>query len=302
VHKPVLINEVIKYLSPSDNKVYVDCTFGAGGYTKAILDSCKCRVISFDRDDSTKERADIITSLYGNRFQFIQDKFSNLKDHITEPVDGFIFDVGVSSMQLDQGERGFSFLHDGPLDMRMDRNDPLSAKELVNTYPESEIADIIFQYGDERKSRVIAKKIVEHRKDKPIETTSELTAIVLKAVKKYNDSIHPATRTFQALRIAVNDELRELEKALKFASELLKSGGKLIVVTFHSGEDRIVKSYFNKLCGKNEGVNRFMPFDMETITSADFKPLHKGTIIACDEELEQNPRARSAKLRAIVKL
>jgi 16S rRNA (cytosine1402-N4)-methyltransferase len=302
VHKPVLLNEVIEYLQPQNGLTYVDATFGAGGYAAAILDSAKCNVIAFDRDDTTAPQVKKFTEKFGKRFRFVQDEFARIDQHLTEPVDGFIFDIGVSSMQIDQAERGFSFMQDGPLDMRMNRQDSLTAEFLVNSLSEKDLADLIYKYGDERKSRLIAKRIVEKRAEEPITTTAVLAGIIRSAIGRHKDGIDPSTRTFQALRIAINDELNQLELGLKAAASLLKKDGRLIAVMFHSGEDKIVKEFFNKLCGKVSGINRHMPYHENQVAVPEFKYLHKGTVIASKEELDENPRARSAKLRAIIKV
>ncbi len=215
-------------------------------------------------------------------------------------VNGIVYDIGVSSMQLDNKERGFSFESNHALDMRMDRNQALTAEHVVNTYTQEQLADILYYYGGERKSRAIASKIVYTRGATPITTTKQLRDIIIAAVGRYNDKIDPATRSFQALRIEVNDELKQLEQSLHDAAGLLKKGGKLIVVTFHSGEDRIVKKIFNQLCGKTQEVWPIMM--QEQRADATFKKLHGKVITASAQEVQQNPRARSAKLRAIQKI
>ncbi len=302
MHKPVLLNEVIEYLSPQDGLTYVDATFGAGGYTASILEKSKCKVVAFDRDKSAQNQAQKFAEKFGTRFQFVQDEFARISNNLSEPVDGFVFDIGVSSMQIDQAQRGFSFMQDGPLDMRMNEEDAITAEFLVNSLSEKDLADLIYKFGDEKKSRIIAKKIVEARHEARITTTKVLAEIVRSAVGRYSDTIDPATRTFQALRISVNDELNQLETGLKQAASLLKKDGRLVVVTFHSGEDKIVKEFFNKLCGKVAGINRHMPYHENQMAIPEFKYLHKGTVIASKEELDGNPRARSAKLRAIIKV
>jgi 16S rRNA (cytosine1402-N4)-methyltransferase len=212
-------------------------------------------------------------------------------------------DIGVSSMQLDEAERGFSFTKQARLDMRMNQNQPLTAETIINSYSEKDLADAIFIYGDEKKSRIIAKKIVEARRAKKIESTTELADIIKKAVGSYNDSIHPATRTFQAIRILVNNELEELKLALENAVSVLKNGGKLLVITFHSGEDEIVKKYFNSLT-KVVSSSRYDPFVNNSLTKIDnnFINLTKKVVMASEEEIKENPRARSAKLRVIQKI
>ncbi len=302
MHKPVLLNEVIEYLSPQTGLTYVDATFGAGGYTASILEKSKCNVIAFDRDKSAQNQAQKFSAKFGTRFRFVQDEFARISNNLSEPVDGFVFDIGVSSMQIDQVQRGFSFMQDGPLDMRMNEEDAITAEFLVNSLSEKDLADLIYKFGDERKSRIIAKKIVEARHEARITTTKVLAEIVRSAVGRYSDTIDPATRTFQALRISVNDELNQLETGLKQAASLLKKDGRLVVVTFHSGEDKIVKEFFNKLSGKVTGINRHMPYHENQMAIPEFKYLHKGTVIASKEELDDNPRARSAKLRAIIKV
>lgn len=290
-------------LNPLNGKVYVDATFGAGGYTRAILEKADCKVIAFDRDESVEKIAQEFSKEFGNRFVFINAEFSMFENYLKEKVDGFVFDIGVSSMQIDQAERGFSFQKDGPLDMRMNRNNPLSAEHIVNTYPEGQLADLIYKYGDERKSRWIAKKIVENRQLEPITTTLQLADIIKKAIGRYNDKIHPATRTFQAIRIAVNDELDEIKNALLSSVDLLNVDGKILVVTFHSGEDKIVKKYFYEIAGRTPNANRHTAvFDVEQEVEADFKLLQKGTLFAGDKELKDNLRSRSAKLRGVQKI
>ena len=241
-HTPVLLNEVIRTINPQSGKLYFDATFGWGGYTKKLLDSCACEVIAIDQDPKVKSRAKEFKREYGTRFNFIESKFSEicsvLKKLNTKKVDGFMFDIGVSSMQLDNPQRGFSFNKEGPLDMRMGTSE-LTAEEFINSVSEDELADIIYNYGDERKSRRIAKLIVEHRKINPIKTTLHLADIVLKAnPKKNNHKKHPATKTFQAIRIYLNDEFNELFAGLTNAEQALGEDGKICVVTFHSLEDK----------------------------------------------------------------
>jgi 16S rRNA (cytosine1402-N4)-methyltransferase len=306
MHIPVLLDSVIHYLAPKSGETYIDATFGAGGYSKAILESTEGKVLAIDRDQSVEAIAHSLKKKYDQRFNFSHGEFANLRDIARnsgcEKVDGVVFDVGVSSMQIDQGERGFSFMHEGPLDMRMDKNAPLDAEYIVNNYSEKELADIIFQYGDERKSYPIAKAIVQERSKEKITSTMKLAKIIRSVVGRYNDTIDPSTRTFQALRIAVNDELRQLTEGLKQAAEILKIGGKLVVVTFHSGEDKIVKNFFNQLVGKVPHANRHMPFIESPEVNVSFAPLHKGVITANYEEVERNIRSRSAKLRAIERI
>ncbi|WP_168464864.1 16S rRNA (cytosine(1402)-N(4))-methyltransferase RsmH [Wolbachia endosymbiont of Ctenocephalides felis wCfeT] len=287
-HTPVLLKEMLSMLSPQNGGTYVDATFGAGGYSKGILDSADCKVYAIDRDETVNKFYNDLSIKYPDKIKLFIDKFSNIKNILEgKYVDGVVFDVGVSSMQLDNGERGFSFLHDGPLDMSMDNSSHINAATFVNALREEEIANTIYNYGGERHSRRIARAIVNARKKKPIKTTFELANIVRSMVFRGKSKIDPATRTFQAIRIWVNDELGELEKGIKAASEVLNEGGKLVVVTFHSLEDRIVKNFFRDLCSDN---------------CKKFSLLNKKVITANAEEVNANPRARSAKLRAIQRL
>jgi 16S rRNA (cytosine1402-N4)-methyltransferase len=298
-HTPVLLNEVIRIINPQSGKLYFDATFGWGGYTKKLLDSCACEVIAIDQDPKVKSRAKEFKREYGTRFNFIESKFSEicsvLKKLNTKKVDGFMFDIGVSSMQLDNPQRGFSFNKEGPLDMRMGTSE-LTAEEFINSVSEDELADIIYNYGDERKSRRIAKLIVEHRKINPIKTTLQLADIVLKAnPKKNNHKKHPATKTFQAIRIYLNDEFNELFAGLTNAEQALSEDGKICVVTFHSLEDKIVKNYFYKSSGMDYSSYKNLP--VETNDSEASLIPGKKAIKPSKEEIETNIRARSAKLR-----
>ncbi|WP_341818458.1 16S rRNA (cytosine(1402)-N(4))-methyltransferase RsmH [Wolbachia endosymbiont (group B) of Ennomos erosarius] len=290
-HTPVLLKEMLSLLSPQDGGIYVDATFGAGGYSKAILESADCKVYAIDRDETVTKFYDDLSVRYPDRIKLFIEKFSNIKNLLDsnniEGIDGIVFDIGVSSMQLDNGDRGFSFLHDGPLDMSMDNSSYINASTFVNALREEEIANTIYNYGGEHHSRKIARAIVNARKKKTIKTTFELADIVRSVVFRGKSKIDPATRTFQAIRIWVNDELGELEKGIKAASEILSENGKLIVVTFHSLEDRIVKTFFKDLCAT----------DCKT-----FSLLNKKVIKASIEEVSANPRSRSAKLRAIQRL
>ncbi len=290
-HTPVLLKEMLSLLSPQDGGIYVDATFGAGGYSKAILKSADCKVYAIDRDETVTKFYDDLSVRYPDRIKLFIEKFSNIKNLLDsnniEGIDGIVFDIGVSSMQLDNGDRGFSFLHDGPLDMSMDNSSYINASTFVNALREEEIANTIYNYGGEHHSRKIARAIINARKKKTIKTTFELADIVRSVVFRGKSKIDPATRTFQEIRIWVNDELGELEKGIKAASEILSENGKLIVVTFHSLEDRIVKTFFKDLCAT----------DCKT-----FSLLNKKVIEASIEEVSANPRSRSAKLRAIQRL
>lgn len=297
-HFPVMLNEVLAALQPQDNGVYVDATFGNGGYSEAILQQANCRVIALDRDATVLPRAEELKQQYGSRFEFRPGCFGDFDTLVPEDIDGAVFDIGVSSMQLDQADRGFSFAKDAPLDMRMSQTGT-SAADLVNTLPEEELAAILFNYGEEKKSRQIARKIVEARKIKPVTSTSELANIIYQVVKRsFNQTIDPATRSFQALRIAVNDELEELRKGLDKASRRLKKGGRLVVVDFHSLEDRIVKTFFKNNSDKAVHVSRYRP--QETTGNALFGFASKA-IVPSAQEIGLNNRSRSAKLRYAIK-
>lgn len=296
-HIPVMINEVIEALNPKVGEVHMDGTFGAGGYSEAILAS-GAKLIAIDRDPSVKKYADRLSSIYKDKFEFINCNFADISEKEFE-LDGIVLDLGVSSMQLDTAERGFSFSHDGDLDMRMG-NDGKSAKDFVNNAKEEEIARIIYEYGDEPYSRKIARRIVEARGRAPINTTFELADIVRRAINRKPGKIDLATKTFQAIRIWVNEELDSLSRFLDKALSLLKIGGRIVVVTFHSLEDRIVKSYFKQFISKKVARSKY---SKEPLNSNDnYKLLYKKPLIPKDEEVRRNPRARSAKLRAAVKI
>ena len=288
MHTPVLLKEMLTLLLPQDESVYVDATFGAGGYSKAILDSANCKIYAIDRDETVTKFYHALDVKYSDRIKLFIDKFSNIQNLLDiKGVDGVVFDIGVSSMQIDNGERGFSFMHDGPLNMSMDNSSHINAATFVNALREEEIANTIYNYGGERHSRKIARAIINARKKKLIKTTFELAQIVRSVVSRGKSKIDPATRTFQAIRIWVNDELGELEKGIKAASELLNKNGKLIIVSFHSLEDRIAKNFFKDLC------------ESRSIGSKKFSLINKKVIKASAEEINENSRSRSAKLRAI---
>ena len=304
-HVPVLLDEVLAALAPQDGGVYVDGTFGAGGYSRAILKAADCRVFAIDRDERALEAGRCMEDEFAGRFRLVRGRFSQmaqlLKSLDVMEVDGVVLDVGVSSMQLDDAGRGFSFMNDGPLDMRMESRG-VSAADIVNTAQEGDLARIIAILGEERKSRRVARAIVKARATAPILRTSELAAIVEKAVAGGKPSrVHPATRTFQGLRIFVNHELKELAQGLGAAETLLKDGGRLVVVTFHSLEDRIVKRFFNERARPAARPSRHLPVAAGTEKTLSFSLLHKGAQSASDDELARNPRARSARLRAGVR-
>jgi 16S rRNA (cytosine1402-N4)-methyltransferase len=297
-HIPVLGQPAVEFLEAHDGGIYIDGTFGAGGYTRAILASADCKVIGIDRDQTAiAANADLVEDAKG-RLTLTEDNFSNLdtiaRDAGYEHVDGVVLDLGVSSMQLDTAGRGFSFRLDGPLDMRMGGGGA-SAADVVNAASERDLANIIFILGEERHSRSVARAIVKSRTSARIETTRALADIVASVVRGRPGDIHPATRTFQALRIFVNDELGELVGALQAAERVLKSGGRLAVVSFHSLEDRIVKSFFVDR-GETRSGSRHAP-QVER-PAPTFSILTKRPVVADEAEVERNPRARSAKLRS----
>jgi 16S rRNA (cytosine1402-N4)-methyltransferase len=291
-HIPVMLSEVLQYLNPQKGEIYVDATFGNGGYSTAILEAADCKVIALDRDPNVRIRANEMKNMYGERFEFRAGQFGDFADLVPEKVNGAVFDIGVSSMQLDDAERGFSFAKEAALDMRMSC-EGTSAADIVNGYGEKDLADLIYEFGEERKSRQIAARIVEARRQKPIETTTELAEIIYTVIHKRAGEIDPAKRTFQALRIAVNDELGEIRRALKSVPDLLNPNGKCLVVTFHSIEDRIVKNVFRELT--TVPGNPLIP----VAADVPFRLLRTST--PDETELEQNPRARSAHCRGVQK-
>ncbi|MDX1948988.1 MAG: 16S rRNA (cytosine(1402)-N(4))-methyltransferase RsmH [Rickettsiales bacterium] len=303
-HISVLLKETLEQLNPQDGKTYLDCTFGAGGHSRAILESANCRVIALDRDIHTKQYAEELKQEFGDRFIYLNSKFSDLDEALrsinVSEVDGILFDIGVSSMQIDTPRRGFSFQEEGPLDMRMS-DDGLSAEDFINEAKEEEIAGVIFRYGDERKSRQIASAIIRERAKKRITKTTQLANIILSVLGRGKDGIHPATRTFQAIRIYINDELDELKIALKKATQFIKNEGRICVITFHSGEDIIVKNFFREISGYNSGVSRYLP-SLETQANqhfSEFELVTRKPILPSDFEIKNNVRARSAKLRVL---
>lgn len=302
-HAPVLIDQVITALSAGPGDVVIDATFGAGGYTRAIL-ATGAEVIALDRDPTVQPYASAVANDYPRKFTLVRTPFSGLAEAFAESgrdrLDGVVFDIGVSSMQLDQAERGFSFMRDGPLDMRMgDAGE--TAADIVNTWDHGPMAHIFKLYGDERQSGRVATAILRRRVEQPFERTLDLAAVVEKALGgRRGAPIHPATRVFQALRIAVNDELGELRAGLAAAEASLSPGGRLVVVTFHSLEDRIVKAFLTERTGNAPGGSRHAPVAIET-RKPSFTLQFKGAHEADQRELDANPRARSAKLRAAVR-
>ena len=298
-HIPVLLQEVLAALKAGEAGLYLDGTFGAGGYSRAILDANPAnRVLALDRDPTAIAGGQVLVAASGGRLALVETEFSDMETAAEEaglgPFDGIVLDIGVSSMQLDQAIRGFSFRNDGPLDMRMS-GEGESAADLVNHASEARLADIFYHYGEERLSRVIARAIVADRKATPFTTTRQLADMIARIIRTRPGDIHPATRAFQALRIAVNDELGELARALHAAERLLKPGGRLVVVSFHSLEDRIVKQFLAARSGRGGG-SRYAPVQASVV--ATFRIEGKWPVTAGEAELGRNPRARSAKLRA----
>ncbi len=296
-HAPVMIDEVVDALQPRAGQIVVDGTFGAGGYTRGILKT-GASVIAFDRDPTARRFA---SDLPADHFRLVERRFSELADETGDGcVDAVVFDIGVSSMQLDEAERGFSFMRDGPLDMRMAATGPTAA-DLVNEAEPAELARILFVYGEERESRRIARAIAKRREAQPFTRTLELAEFIEKTLGgRRGAKVHPATRSFQAIRIAVNEELSELEAGLVAAERALKTGGRLCVVTFHSLEDRIVKTFFSVRAGKSPAGSRHAP-PVATGGAPSFQLLFNGAETPSAAELAVNPRARSAKLRAAVR-
>ena len=302
VHIPVLLDEVIKALCLEKDGVYIDATFGLGGYTKVILNSQNCKVVAIDRDPHAKVFADNLKESYADRFYFKMGKFSELGNFLNElkiyKVAGVVFDLGVSSPQLDIQSRGFSFKLDGPLDMRMSSEGP-TADEFLDKVEENTLANIIYELGDEVYSRRIAKNIIHQRSINKIKTTGQLADIVRNAIPKKKSKIDLATKTFQAIRIYLNDEVKELEEGLIAAEKVLKPEGRLAVVSFHSIEDKIVKFYFKNYSKNHSRSNKYLP---EKINSLHLFDEYKNKIIrATSKEIKRNPRSRSAKLRVAIR-
>jgi 16S rRNA (cytosine1402-N4)-methyltransferase len=298
-HIPVLLRPLLAGVAPVTG-VWLDGTFGAGGYARGLLDAGASQVIGVDRDPLAFEMAAPWASAYGDRLRLVEGNFSQLDEHAGGLLDGVVLDLGVSSMQLDLAERGFSFAKDGPLDMRMSQNG-LSAADIVNTASEEELADILFYYGEERASRRIARTIIKARGDAPITNTLRLSEIVSRCLPRPKPGqSHPATRSFQAIRIAVNAEFSELIEGLEAAERALKPGGKLAVVSFHSLEDRIVKRFMLARAGQGGNSNRYAP--QAEAEASRFKLLSRRAIGPDEDELAENPRSRSAKLRLAERL
>lgn len=304
-HTPVMLNEMLAAMSPADGEVYVDGTFGAGGYSAALLESAECVVYAIDRDPDVTQFSDALKQRFPGRFFLLAGTFGDmlalLEAEGVREVHGVVLDVGVSSMQLNRAERGFSFQQDGPLDMRMGQQG-MTAADIVNQADEEEIADILYRFGEERASRRIAREIVRVRQEAPVTRTRELAEIVRRALRGGQPGkADPATRTFQALRIAVNNEMGELQEALQAAETLLVPGGRLIVVSFHSLEDRIVKEFFRSRSGETGGVSRHQPILMADSMPPAFFTGSRKVVKPSEEEVRCNPRARSARLRWAVR-
>ncbi|MBI3170418.1 MAG: 16S rRNA (cytosine(1402)-N(4))-methyltransferase RsmH [Chloroflexi bacterium] len=302
-HKPVLYQEIIHALQPRNRGRYVDGTLGAGGHARGILEACAPdgQLLGLDVDSQALALARETLAPYEGRIHLAQASHITLSEQLAslkwDGIDGIILDLGASSMQFDNAERGFSFLQDGPLDMRFGVNASMSADEIVNTFDERELADIIFKYGEDRDARKIARAIIQNR---PLHTTRELVAAIEKASPRRGDRVHPATQTFQALRIAVNDELAAVEKTLPQAVAALHTGGRCAVISFHSLEDRIVKDYFREQ--SKDLINPPYERIYEVERKAALKLVHKKPILPTEEEVRDNPRARSAKLRVVEKI
>lgn len=302
-HAPVMLAEAIGALAPRPRGAYVDGTFGGGGYARAMLAAADCTVYGFDRDPTAIERAKDWSRAYGGRLSLVARPFGELEEALAdlgvEAIDGAVFDLGVSSMQLDEAERGFSFMRDGPLSMRMDGGKP-DAADVVNRADAKDLAAIFKVLGEERRAGRIARAIVEDRETAPITTTGRLAAVIARASPpRREDRIHPATRVFQALRIFVNDELAELSRALHAAERMLRPAGRLVVVTFHSLEDRIVKRFLTERSGAAARPSRHAPDAAPA--SATFRLLNDKPLTPSEAETAGNPRARSAKLRAAIR-
>jgi 16S rRNA (cytosine1402-N4)-methyltransferase len=299
-HKSVLLDEVINNLNVSEGGIYIDATVGYAGHSGEVLRKLNKKgfLFAFDQDDDAIKYSNEALSKIGSNFKIIKSNFKDMNKYINEKVDGIMFDLGVSSPQLDEAERGFSFHKDAPLDMRMDKSNPLSAKNVVNEYSYEKLVDIFFRYGEEKYSKSIAKAIVDNR---PINTTLELAEIIKNNVPiSYRNKSHPARKVFQAIRIEVNHELDILEDAMKDALSMLKKGGRLSVITFHSLEDRIVKNVFKEYT-EVDSVVKGLPVIPEEFRK-DYVLVNRKAIEPSMEELEHNNRARSAKLRIIERI
>ncbi|HTH97757.1 MAG TPA: 16S rRNA (cytosine(1402)-N(4))-methyltransferase RsmH [Stellaceae bacterium] len=299
-HIPVLLDDVVLALAPRAGQTVLDGTFGRGGYTRALLEAAPCRVVGIDRDPTAIAAGRTLAPQFGGRLTLVEGRFGDMIDLLASAgisrIDGVTLDLGVSSPQLDDAARGFSFRFDGPLDMRMGSEGP-DAASVVNTLPETELANIIWRYGEERMSRRVAGAIVAARREALIERTSELAQIVRRVVPASRDGIDPATRTFQALRIYVNDELGELDRGLAAAEKLLPEGGRLAIVSFHSLEDRVVKTFLRERSDAAPQGSRHQPGSSANRREPSFRLIARKPVVPSAAEAARNPRARSAKLR-----
>ena len=305
-HVPVMLAEVVEALAPRDGATYLDGTFGGGGYAEAILNAANCTLYAIDRDPDAIARGAALAARFPGRLHLVPGCFGDMAALLAErgvtQLDGVVLDLGVSSFQLDQAERGFSFRTDGPLDMRMGRDGPTAA-DLVNRLPEAELADILYTFGEERLSRRIAKTIVAARAEAPITTTHRLAEVIRSKVPRDPSGIDSATRSFQALRIVVNDELGEVERGLAAALPLLAPGGRLVVVAFHSLEDRIVKRFMQNATGRAPAASRHTPAALQGRgAGTPFRLLGHKALRPGSPETTENPRARSARLRALERI
>ena len=304
-HIPVMLREVLATLAPRDGGVYLDGTFGGGGYASAILEKASCTLWAIDRDPEAIERGASLVARFPGRLHLLHGQFGDMvalldQAGVTE-LDGVVLDLGVSSFQIDDPDRGFSFRFDGPLDMRMGKQGT-SAADLVNTLPESALADVLYEFGEERASRRIAHAIVAARLEAPVETTGRLAEIIRSVLPPDKSGNHPATRSFQALRIKVNDELQQIEDALAQAVGLLAPGGRLVVVAFHSLEDRIVKRFMSEATGRTGSPSRHNPAGLMTRQVPNFRLLTSRALRPGSDEANHNSRSRSARLRALERL
>jgi 16S rRNA (cytosine1402-N4)-methyltransferase len=305
VHIPVMLTEVLATLAPRDGGVYLDGTFGGGSYATAILESAQCTLWAIDRDPEAIGRGASLMARFPGRLHLLHGQFGDMVALLAQggvtALDGIVLDLGVSSFQLDDPARGFSFRHDGPLDMRMGKHGT-SAADLVNTLPERALADVLYELGEERASRRIAHAIVAARQEARIETTGRLADIIRSVLPPDRSGNHPATRSFQALRIKVNDELGQIETALAQAIGLLAPRGRLVVVAFHSLEDRIVKRFMTQVAGRTGAPSRHDPAGLKTRDAPDFRLLTARALRPGSSESDRNPRSRSARLRALERL
>ncbi|QEK39702.1 16S rRNA (cytosine(1402)-N(4))-methyltransferase RsmH [Candidatus Sneabacter namystus] len=300
-HIPVLLKQVIHYLDPQDDHTYVDCTFGMGGHSKAILQTAKCNVIGFDVDPSVIQHAKDLQKQYNSRFKFIQSNFADLDKHIPHSVDGFLFDLGTSTMQLTDPGRGFSFLYDGPLNMRMDNaKNQVTAQDIVNNFSESQLSEMLYKNSNERYSKKIAKAIVQNKQF--IQSTTQLAQLIRNTLKrgKYR-KIDVSTKTFQALRMEVNQELKTLQDSLTKITNLLKQNGKLVTIAFHALEDSIIKDFLRKNSVKKISRSKYAK-EEPTSAQYQYKILTKKPITPDKEELQFNDSSRSAKLRVAIRI